>query len=148
MKDSHNEALRREFVDFLYHFKYCYVLARSHKGKQCYRKVCIFGFRLVPLSSNLQIDGIYKQRRKSTQTCIHGTVVQPLKHSGYCMSWLRHYATSWKVADSSPDEVGCFNIPNPYSRTMSLDSTQPLTEMSTRKPIVSKMWEPRRLTTL
>jgi hypothetical protein len=61
-----------------------------------------------------------------------------------------------------------FNGPNPSSRTMVLESTQPLTEMSTRnlpggkgrtvrkadnitaicEPIVLKMWEPRRLTTL
>jgi hypothetical protein len=32
-----------------------------------------------------------------------------------------------------PDEViGCFNWPNPSSSTMTLGSTQPLTEMSTR----------------
>jgi hypothetical protein len=47
--------------------------------------------------------------------------------------WLRHYATSRKVAGSIPHEVtGCFNWPNPSSRTMALGSTQPLTEMSTR----------------
>jgi hypothetical protein len=45
----------------------------------------------------------------------------------------RHYATSRKVAGSIPDEVtGCFNWPTPSSRTMTLGSTQPLTEMSTR----------------
>jgi hypothetical protein len=48
-------------------------------------------------------------------------------------SWLRHYATSRKVAGSIPDEViGFLNLPNPSSRTMALGSTQPLTEMSTR----------------
>jgi hypothetical protein len=31
-----------------------------------------------------------------------------------------------------PDEVDIFNLPNPSSRTMALESTQPLTEMSTR----------------
>jgi hypothetical protein len=31
-----------------------------------------------------------------------------------------------------PDEVVCFNVPNPSSRTLALGSTQPLTEMSTR----------------
>jgi hypothetical protein len=31
------------------------------------------------------------------------------------------------------DEVNFFNLPNPSSRTMALGSTQPLTEMSTRK---------------
>jgi hypothetical protein len=62
-----------------------------------------------------------------------------------------------------------FNLPNASSRTMALESTQPLIEMSTRNlpggvksgrhvmltilpPSVSrlstKMWEPRRLTTL
>jgi hypothetical protein len=43
-----------------------------------------------------------------------------------------HYATSRKVAGSSPDEVYFFNLPNPSSRTMALGSTHPLTEMSTR----------------
>jgi hypothetical protein len=39
-----------------------------------------------------------------------------------------------KVAGSSPDGVDFFfNWPNPSSRTMALGSTQPLTEMSTRK---------------
>jgi hypothetical protein len=69
-----------------------------------------------------------------------------------------------------PDEVtGFISSPNPSSRIMALGSTQPLTEMmSTRdlpggkgrlarktdnltaicEPIVYKMWEPRRLTTL
>jgi hypothetical protein len=47
-------------------------------------------------------------------------------------SWLRHYATSRKVAGSSPDEVDFFNWPNPSSCTMALGSTQSLTEMSTR----------------
>jgi hypothetical protein len=60
-----------------------------------------------------------------------------------------------------------FNLPNPFRRTMDLGSTQSLTEMSTRnlpgckgwpahkadltaicEPIVYKMWEPGRLTTL
>jgi hypothetical protein len=31
-----------------------------------------------------------------------------------------------------PDEVDFFNLPNLFSRTMVLGSTQPLTEMSTR----------------
>jgi hypothetical protein len=48
-------------------------------------------------------------------------------------SWLRHYATSRKVAGSIPEEViGFFNWPNPSSRTMTLGSTQPITKMSTR----------------
>jgi hypothetical protein len=45
----------------------------------------------------------------------------------------RHSATSRKVVDSNPDEfIGFFNWPNPFSRTMALGSTQPLTEMSIR----------------
>jgi hypothetical protein len=47
-------------------------------------------------------------------------------------SWLRHYVRSRKVADSIPDEViGFFNLRNSSSSTMALESTQPLTEMST-----------------
>jgi hypothetical protein len=88
------------------------------------------------------------------------------EYGGTCQSsWLRHYATSRKVAGSIPDE----DIwPNPSSRTTALGSPQPLTEMSIRnlpggkgrparkadnltqfcEPTVLKMWEPHRLTTL
>jgi hypothetical protein len=44
-------------------------------------------------------------------------------------SWLRHYAISWKVAGSSPDEMDFFSI---CEILPALGSTQPLTEMSTR----------------
>jgi hypothetical protein len=48
----------------------------------------------------------------------------------------RGSAAGWgtrKVAGSIPDEViGFFNWTIPSSRTMTLESTQPLTEMSTR----------------
>jgi hypothetical protein len=56
------------------------------------------------------------------------------KKKHYCKltRWLRHYATSRKVAGSSPDGVDFFNLPNHSSRTMVLGSTQLLTEMSTR----------------
>ena len=48
-------------------------------------------------------------------------------------SWLRHCATSRKVAGSIPDGVtGIFQWLNPSGRTMALGSTEPLTEMSTR----------------
>jgi hypothetical protein len=80
-----------------------------------------------------------------------------------------HYVTSVEVAGSIHDEVIRFlNWPNPSSLSVTLGSTQPLTEMSarnlpmgkgwpTRKAdnltaicelIVWKMWEPRRLTTV
>jgi hypothetical protein len=43
-------------------------------------------------------------------------------------SWLRHYATSRKVAGSIPHEIiESFNCPNTSSRTVALGSTQPLT---------------------
>jgi hypothetical protein len=44
----------------------------------------------------------------------------------------RHYATSRKVTGLSLDEVDLFNLPNSSSRAMVLESTQPLTEISTR----------------
>jgi hypothetical protein len=47
---------------------------------------------------------------------------------------LKLYATRRKVAVSIPDEVidFFFNLRNPSSRTMTLGSTQPLTESSTK----------------
>jgi hypothetical protein len=48
-------------------------------------------------------------------------------------SWLRHWATSRKVAGSIPDGViGIFHWHIPSDRVMTLRLTQPLTEMSTR----------------
>jgi hypothetical protein len=39
-----------------------------------------------------------------------------------------------QAGGSIPDEaIGFFNLPNPSSRTVALGSTQPLTEMSTKK---------------
>jgi hypothetical protein len=62
---------------------------------------------------------------------------------------LRHYATNRKLAGSSPDEVDFFNLLNPSSCTMTLGSTQLLTEMSTSKPSWGAKGSRRvRLTTL
>jgi len=51
----------------------------------------------------------------------------PFNRSIQCRSWLRHCATSQMVAGSILDGV------TSSGRTMTLRSTQPLTEMSTRK---------------
>jgi hypothetical protein len=52
---------------------------------------------------------------------------------GHAVAYLlKHYATSRNVTGSSPDEVDFFKLPNLSSRTMTLGSTQPLTEMSIR----------------
>ena len=67
-------------------------------------------------------------------------------------SWLRHYATSRKVAGSTPvGVIGIFDSPNPPGSTLNIGSTQPLTGMSTRgvkaadgldwQTIVHKLWE-------
>ena len=50
-----------------------------------------------------------------------------------CHGWLKHCATSQKVAGLIPDGViGIFYWYNPSSCTMALGLTQPLTEMNTR----------------
>jgi hypothetical protein len=38
------------------------------------------------------------------------------------------------------NEVDFFNLPNASSRTMALESTQPLPEISTRNPLGGKKW--------
>ena len=54
-------------------------------------------------------------------------------------SWVRHCATSWKVADSVSDGViGNFHWYDPLDRTKALGSTQPLTEMSIRNLSLGK----------
>ena len=47
--------------------------------------------------------------------------------------WLRYCATNRKVAGSIPDGVNGIFHWHPSDRTMALGSTQPLTEMSTRR---------------
>jgi hypothetical protein len=48
-------------------------------------------------------------------------------------SWLRHYDTSGRSRVRFPMRSSdFFDLPNHSSRTMGLESTQPLTEMSTR----------------
>ena len=67
-------------------------------------------------------------------------------------SWLRHCATSQKVAGLIPDDVvGIFHGHNPAGRTMALGLTQPLTEMSTKniswgiKAVGAYGWQPYHL---
>jgi hypothetical protein len=60
-------------------------------------------------------------------------------------SWLRHCATSRKVAGSIPDGViGIFHCHNFSGRTMTLGLTQLLTEMSTRNISGGLRWPVRR----
>jgi hypothetical protein len=59
-------------------------------------------------------------------------------------SWLRHYATSRKVASSIPEVIAFLNWPNLSSRTMDLGSPQPLTKMSTRNFPEGKGWPARK----
>ena len=59
--------------------------------------------------------------------------VEPAGTRCWWRSWLRHCATSRKVAGSIPyGVIGIFHWHNPSGRTMALGLTQPLTEMSTR----------------
>jgi hypothetical protein len=55
-----------------------------------------------------------------------------------------HYATSRKVVGSNPGELDFSNLPNPSSRTMDLESTQLLTEMSTRNLLGGKGRQARK----
>jgi hypothetical protein len=58
---------------------------------------------------------------------------------------LRHHSTSRKVAGLILDEIiGFFNLPIPSSRTMALESTQAITEMSTRNLREGKGWPARK----
>jgi hypothetical protein len=97
---------------FQVHFGYCRSIFL--------RVMCLFFLSLIHTANKCLI---YSENRLSyvTYWC-----------TPWC-SWLRHYATSRKVVGSILDDViGFFNWPNLSSRTMTLESTQPLTEMNTR----------------
>jgi hypothetical protein len=46
--------------------------------------------------------------------------------------WLRHYATSQKIAGLRPNDVTFFNLPNPFGSTRLWGSLSLLTEISIR----------------
>jgi hypothetical protein len=75
-------------------------------------------------------------------------VVQVLQRDTRQRSWLRHYATSRKIAGRFlRRSLNFFNSPNPFSSNMALGLTQSLTEMSIRKISRSKDDRRVRLTT-
>jgi hypothetical protein len=81
-----------------------------------------FSSLLIPLSFSIA-------NCKAAHFEIYPTFLLPRKSQYFRQ---RHYTTSRKVAGSIPHEViGFFNRPN-HIRTMALESTQPVTEMSTR----------------
>jgi hypothetical protein len=78
--------------------------------------------------------GHYSTNRKNVITCLW-FIKGKAKQWGPLMvaQWLRYCATNRKVGGSVPDGVnGIFHWHNPSDHTMSLGSTQPLTEMSAR----------------
>ena len=65
---------------------------------------------------------------------IVGARLRNLSLATFRLYWLRCCATNRKVAGSIPDGViRIFHGRNPSDHTMALGSTQPLTEMSTRR---------------
>jgi hypothetical protein len=61
--------------------------------------------------------------------CLLFKTTSNIKWGKQWRSWLRHCATSPKVAGSIPDRViGIFHSHNPFGRTMALGSAQPLKE--------------------
>ena len=66
---------------------------------------------------------------------IHVFMYLCIIHKGTAVAqWLRCCATNRKVAGSITDcVIGIFHGHNPSDRSMALGSTQPLTEMSTRR---------------
>jgi hypothetical protein len=110
----------------------CYVSSSIIKGLQIF-KIYYLQF-VVPRPNVLEfivskeclwLNFFKIQTLSSSQKSKQGTAVA---------QWLRCCATNRKVAGSIPDGViGNFHWHNPSDRTMALGSTQPLTEMSTRR---------------
>ena len=73
-------------------------------------------------------------RPHSPRPCCSGNInLNTLDRGTLWRSWLRHCATIWKVAGQIPDGViGIFHLLNHSGHTTALESTQSLTEMSTR----------------
>ena len=88
---------------------------------------CYWLYNLMPcaLFTALKAIGLKDHSFLTILVTLQGTAVA---------QWLRCCATNREVAGSISDGViGIFQWHNPSDRTMSLGSTQPLTEMSTRR---------------
>jgi hypothetical protein len=78
-----------------------------------------------PVDGRTAVFGLSYKSALPTITCV-------FRGTRWC-SWLKHSATSRKVAGSISDGVtGIFHWHNPSGRTMTLELTQPLTESGTR----------------
>jgi hypothetical protein len=91
--------------------------------------LCSFG----PVHSGMTVSlyTYYWQNKAPVWLCARGM---------WWRSWLRHCATSWKVAGSIPDgENGIFHLYNPSGHTMALGSPQSPTE-ETRWSVVRRWW--------
>jgi len=104
---------------------------------------CTIKCVLLVVEVNAATGLVYVVRAKSTKFDLHADnmkcttrneeLISTPTYNYWWRSWLRHYATSRKVAGSISDGViGIFHWHCPFSRTMALGLTQPLTEMSTR----------------
>jgi len=85
--------------------------------------------------SRSRFNPIYIQKSYSFKILINAVFLPKIILAGGTRwhRWLRHCATSRKVAVSIPDGViGIFQLHNPSGCTMVLGSTQTLTEISTR----------------
>ena len=89
------------------------------------------------------------RHHKPEEISLNIELILHVKRGTRCRSWLRHCATSRKVAGSIPDGViGIFHWHNTSGRTMALGLTQPLTEMSIRnipsglKAAGAQGWQP------
>ena len=110
--------------------------------KKCFFAWCVRG------ADFCRVDGIYRTQTVSLKLSISWSTTTTITTDATTTtttttaaaaggtrwrSWLRHCATSRKVAGSIPDgAIGIFHWHNPSCCTMVLGSNQPLTEMSTR----------------
>ena len=142
-----NTSLSREFISslcFISGFFFFCVLAlrnilvtRSFYEVMVPRGLCILQNKTV---DKITKDGRFIGVNWTVYYCAWGTAVA---------QWLSCCARNRKVAGSIPDGViGIFHWHNPPDRTMFLGSTQPLTEMSTRRISWGKCGRCVRLTTL
>ena len=105
--------------------------------KTCYVRSCEWQYQSM-YGVNCPCPFIWKQSFcRTKQHCITHTmfVIEYIHPMGTAVAqWLRCCATKRKVVGSIPDGVNeIFHWHNPSDRTMALGSTQPLTEMSTRR---------------
>jgi hypothetical protein len=143
MRNTSFHVIRTVHHDIFWQFYYVVFCLINHKPYtqnvfdlkwECFLQLFpkYFSLQWIRIASFCRTQRTDVCRRSHRVPCIFNLCTRWRWGTRWC-GWLRHCATSRKVAGSIPDVViGIFHWRNPPDRTIALGLIQPLEELSTR----------------